>query len=71
MGQKGFFDLAVCTAASWPMPATVGSRSTATRFTSGEISLSSSSHFDADTVLEQNKPSGIAAWPREAGDPLS
>ena len=43
-----------------------GSRSTATRVTRGAISLSSSSHFAAYTVLEVCKPSNIAARPREA-----
>ena len=38
------------------MPATVGSRSTATRFTPGEISLSSSSHLAAMPYSNKMNP---------------
>src|SRR5215471_10617572 len=44
--------------ANWPTSGTTASRSTATRFTPGAISLSNSSHFA--------KSSDVAAWAREA-----
>ena len=44
------------TPANWPLPDTVESRSTATGFTLGEISLSSSSHFPLMPYSNEMKP---------------
>jgi hypothetical protein len=55
--------------ANWPIPeAMSGSRSTATRFSWGEMSLSSSSHFALMTYFEHDKSGGIAARLRKAID---
>ena len=54
-----------------PLPTpTAGSRRTATRFTPGATSLSSSSHFAAHAEFELGKSGDIAARPRQARDEL-
>jgi hypothetical protein len=45
-----------------------GSRKTAARVTVGAISLTSSSHFPPQTVLEGHEAGRIAARPRQAVD---